>query len=1164
MTMVELTVGIVILAMLMSVLIRHLLTTYNSTRDHKDRVFAYSKAQAILAEVQSYIDTSGIGHTVNLDNLNDNGKLVPTLTIKTSGGALVAPDHPLSENIARDGGWLWSRSIAVQGFAGVDNRDLRYVTVRIYKKVSATQDLKVADVSTVVNATSGVYPTTQVFDVFFLDVENIPGWWVDMESIRPFTEGLLDELQSRNPGMEFRTHWISKASYGRNPSYKPYLNVAKDSTFDIPYVYYYPGKMPTGLTKAFDYAPTRFNGQLCVDGVTEHGYDATTNPMPYALADYWNHAMRYPREKRFHDARVAAIRQRKLDIQKAEAAATPAPPPYEDMSEEPTLRLFLEDLSRDPLKYQNAIILNLHGELLPVPALRNYSDAAKAPDVLPGIRVVTHPEELRTHKDKGNATADHARFRIHAYVTDPTGYTGPKTIPWNATAVHPIMLKVMGVDLTDPAAPDKLHPDVHLRCLEGGVVLAGVAGTDVYKPMADARNYYYSTMVTALDKARMFYNCGFYNGPGEDKYTLIYLYNTPCVSPAVNDGSGIQGISATKRARLYDMEYVPGPVEGALDFSNDLAAYGTGPKNTARWVLDIGPGVLTDARFVAPDGTYYEPKDDVVLTVQTRIYNTLSGSGSPLYTGVTWPVPNQPENFSETYTWWASSPDAVPVTERYQFQGDPRHVPYKDMMHGDKDFPDHYNWYFDDLVDGGNDATVDYPGLDAKHLAAGWDGRVRQDLPRYHQLLRQGIIQGHCLFNTMTGWSFYYMGVGNEVEADVNQRPYGSPGVVATIKQVFTGFRYYVRGPGSSGTYWMSLPWLGELFPDSAYSGQWGRPDADGFPVGNLVAGNGATEFYQTAQSKAYAGTRFQAWGTKMIDGQQQASSLGCVSFFNADNGSGNTFQHSTSSGNGNLLPYGVEIATRYGIGLPTQANITRPFSLTTSMSNHGDQWDWDPYKPTRGTVSMLRDYYDHPKADYGAALLELTDNAATDSGFMVINGFARSTEWGTDMIAKFAVLALLHSYFEVGTSGLPSRMLMPPRVEIESPTIITELINPSTVDVKYDIEWKRWDGQAYTGTTSVGFAEDESQIYYAMYYSKDMGRTWLYVQDDSLALIGRPPTNAYYKIPDWNTGAGETFSLATPAAKFPRGTYLIRIEAYREGQVLHYSHHTVQCFIDR
>ena len=42
-----------------------------------------------------------------------------------------------------------------------------------------------------------------------------------------------------------------------------------------------------------------------VDGVERHGWDRDVNPYPYALADFYNHAMRYPAAEAFHAARVS-------------------------------------------------------------------------------------------------------------------------------------------------------------------------------------------------------------------------------------------------------------------------------------------------------------------------------------------------------------------------------------------------------------------------------------------------------------------------------------------------------------------------------------------------------------------------------------------------------------------------------------------------------------------------------------------------------------------------------------------------------------------------------------------------------------------------------------------------------------------------------------------
>src|SRR5690606_27700293 len=98
-----------------------------------------------------------------------------------------------------------------------DNRNVRYVTVQIYKRDLDGNEHVQAALSSVVNSVGSAFPSTQVFDLYLLAVENIPGWWVFMEAMVPFVESAVTDLQSRNPGLSLRTHWITKASYGRNP-----------------------------------------------------------------------------------------------------------------------------------------------------------------------------------------------------------------------------------------------------------------------------------------------------------------------------------------------------------------------------------------------------------------------------------------------------------------------------------------------------------------------------------------------------------------------------------------------------------------------------------------------------------------------------------------------------------------------------------------------------------------------------------------------------------------------------------------------------------------------------------------------------------------------------------------------------------------------------------
>src|SRR5262249_5106607 len=81
--------------------------------------------------------------------------------------------------------------------------------------------------------------------------------------------------------------------------------------------------------------------------------------------------------------------------------------------------------------FQNAMILNLHGELLPSPALRNYSDPAKDPGNYPFQRVVTHPENLKY------SSGANVNLRVYGYLdglSDPTTLESILTSDTRATA----------------------------------------------------------------------------------------------------------------------------------------------------------------------------------------------------------------------------------------------------------------------------------------------------------------------------------------------------------------------------------------------------------------------------------------------------------------------------------------------------------------------------------------------------------------------------------------------------------------------------------------------------------------------------------------------------------------------------------------------------------
>ena len=168
------------------------------------------------------------------------------------------------------------------------------------------------------------------------------------------------------------------------------------------------------------------------------------------------------------------------------------------------------------------------------------------------------------------------------------------------------------------------------------------------------------------------------------------------------------------------------------------------------------------------------------------------------------------------------------------------------------------------------------------------------DVPRYFELLRNGIVESACVYTSMTGFSNYYIGIGNDIGYDAaNGYPqsipsdltphYGSgPGYINTITAPRKLAMTYLGGLG----WWSGLPWLGELYPDSMASTFFDAPEGAG--RGNLPAGNTVGTVFQYASQTAYLVAPRSAYGTRIFNNHQRTWVNGCASFFNigtANNG---------------------------------------------------------------------------------------------------------------------------------------------------------------------------------------------------------------------------------------------------------------------------------------
>jgi type II secretory pathway pseudopilin PulG len=1327
MSMVEVLAALAIVGTMIMASVVATSMAHKMTRTNTDKEFATQKAISILEEMKGLVQVNSGGNAITLDTFDDGAQTSPILTIQGTHRQvgdtrpLTQPDDSISGNVlVAPSKWRFERHITVTTPPGqTAANDVRLVDVQVYRNGDGGRVL-LAEVSSVIRTIIDSMPPTQVYDVYLIAVENVPGWWVYMSNVVKVVNNAITNLQSRNPGLEFRTHQINTLAYGRDQMYRPYINDAVDSEQNIEYAYFYPGKMPDPAANAdvgnnYYYFPEFFRGHILVSDdssgsvqlVDKNGYDVDKNPFPYAIADQYNHAMRYWDEKALYDLRKG-----------------------ENPKEEMSLRLLLDDMYMHPDQYVNALVINLHGELMPFPPIRNYSDAAKDPEQtaapdLRNVRVVTHPEQLRYPQVNGTVN-----FRVYSYLTNPDA-AGLNNLP----AATPITLIVKGTNAWAPAAGS-------ITTITGGVDNAG-------NPVAYASGNAAVCGAVPPAAGTQCYTWGLTGTGNAD--TIIKLYNSPLRSPF----DTATGLGLDYASRLYGMEYIPSPVEdlsivGAqVPFTNNLATSAAPlPKNTARWILRIPTGSCP------ANGR---------ISVDTRI-------GDQVTSGVVYPTPVQPANLSRTYTYrgtdqWifgdltnqVNFPPNLPISERYQFQGDPRHCPYSDLKRpytGTTATPANestlgmgYNRNFDNFEDAtyngtsfvqliGANAAATYnitaanntvalkvnnvaitnftvttggartaaqivtnmnanAGFTAVAIADVVNGHVRimprtqpltvqftpatgtiagplgfdnitrtngawvgwsytnaagtqrygvknnsslvtpppnagaagwitgagdhdTDVARIFQITRSALIRSNALWTSMTGWSYYYVGLGNEIGYDaangfqysipVSRKPFdgtsGSWWHVDTITRDTNGAAtpanqptsqgtYYVRTGGGPAAGWWSIPWLGELYPDQAYDVAAG---IDWKNAGNLATDNtNANGWYVRDLRQNFP--RFP--GTDLEQTVRRTYRMGCTTMF-WGNTAASTFHHQggTSPDTGTIqtmtpgVGAGRDIADHYAFPVPDTMDSNRPF--TTAETTAGDNPEFflqNAYPQagnsvngganvTTGTAAnnarLLNSYYLHNTSKQASALLTLSDPTTFNTAFIVVNGLSPTGISGTTFISNWAFLSLIQSYLNGGlytdASAQPTaqHIRQLPRVAITAPNVTTNLKNPSSVNVTWAATWKRWDDIPYTTAYPNNYSETGVNITYQVMYSSTNGfppdpvnrpleTGWRFVQTDAIAHPGELSLNV---AQEQVTGTSATWN--TPAGSFPEANYLIRVEAYRNGFPKHYSYHQYRAYISR
>jgi hypothetical protein len=1118
---VELMAAVAIVGIALVVMMQQISISLRDTETSQDRVFAYQRALGIFAELQADIERGRIRAAGDLDAFDDRGERNPLLTtMRDELGQPLAADSEMSGNRKRGGVWEWTRTLVVEE---VEQQNLmRYVRVQVRRHLPGGPSELMATVGGVLNVPPVPYPSVQGHDLYVIACAEAPSLWQSMPAARATIESAALELAAASPALELRLHWITRLGYGRDAVYAPYVNSSTPATAAAPHAYWYPGKLAEA--PGVLYSAEFFSGRVRNEAGVRNDYDASTNPLPHAVADQWNHCLRLPQARALHAARVAAGLEH---------------------ADEPPLQLLLEDLAADPRKFRNAIFLNLHGEGLPVPPLRNYSDPAKDPATRPGVRVVTHPARLRAARDP-NGDGDHddtqdVELRVYAWLAGPDA--GPKVLNEPITLTIPGLKLDENVNGQNPARPTTLS----VRRLVGGIDVENGSTTGEQRDYAGFDSPSGLPPRSPGEAFEMWYEAGWDATLG---HTWLRLHNTPLVAPEFGSG----GLPIAQR--LYGLEYVPSPVvEG--DFERDLASPSSGvPKNTARWRLRIPKAAFAPG---FPGGRLDDT--DTLVSVATRI-------GTDLTTGTPWPLPRQPWNLSVTWCWWASKSNAVPFTERFQFQGDPRHNPYVDLVAGGSSFPHGYNWCFDNLRRGLVDATWRWPVLDAVRLSDGDAGNVRADAPRLLQLWREALQHGGALFVQAGGPTGGRILLGNEVAAPAAAAG-GAPAAVRVHGSWFDrgepvavdsttpeasreppdGVAFGDHELGCRGTAFRALPWLGELFPDAAA--------ADYAATGNLATAAGFHRLPRSRNSGAAVpiGTDPRSPGGRRLGG------LGAVTLCECGSALATLVQDLASPSASPLTPALQEFAAAAGIELPPSVTSAVPFVLPAPLLEPARHFPFTDSFP-KSSAALLESHATLDPQRIAIGLVGLLSPDGRYRGFLDFVGVTPvdGAEHGT--LARASLLSSLRSFHKAGEPAQPGRIPQLPLVEILAPSTEQVLRNPAGVVLQWSCRFLRFDGSKYTAAFPEGFRESELDLRYVWYVSADGGETWRHAENGQPAAPGTRPADELL-LPDSMLGA-ESWRWATPPSSVPPGHYLLRVEAWNSARFPHCAYHQVGVNIER
>ena len=201
------------------------------------RYCSRQKALSILAELRAYVEGGEGEVAADLDGFDDG------ISQNASAHDLARPRRPGRLRRARPPALGQRARAAASGAgtaasrSGTSPASTRATCASAPSACSGTRRAAtcpgeaMAEVSSVVRTIGDAYPTTQVYDVYLLALENVPGWWVYMDAIQPFIEATLDRPRGAQPGPRVPhalDHDVRRSA--ATSSTRPYTNETRDST----------------------------------------------------------------------------------------------------------------------------------------------------------------------------------------------------------------------------------------------------------------------------------------------------------------------------------------------------------------------------------------------------------------------------------------------------------------------------------------------------------------------------------------------------------------------------------------------------------------------------------------------------------------------------------------------------------------------------------------------------------------------------------------------------------------------------------------------------------------------------------------------------------------------------------------------------------------------